>query len=153
MKSVVKLLVIGYGNTLRQDDQAGPMVAEAIQAHSLPGVHTLVCAQLSPEHAEAVARAEAVVFVDAAAGSPGQATLRRIEPGASAQVTTHAVEPRTMLALAREVYGRTPTAWLLTVPTEHLGFGSEISETTRHGIAVAVAMVANLAATSAGPRS
>jgi hypothetical protein len=38
---------------------------------------------------------------------------------------------------------------MLTVPTEHLGFGSEISETTRHGIEVAVAMVANLAVRSA----
>ncbi|MEI6106727.1 MAG: hydrogenase maturation protease [Opitutae bacterium] len=148
-----ELLVIGYGNTLRQDDQAGPLVAEAIEAHALTGVHTLVCAQLSPEHAEAVAQADTVVFVDAQAGSPGQAALRRIEPGATAQVTTHAVEPRTLLALAREVYGRAPTAWLLTIPAERFGFGPEISEATRHGIEVAVAMVANLAETSARPRS
>jgi len=141
----MKLLVIGYGNTLRQDDQAGPMVAEAIEAQALPGVHTVVCAQLSPEHAEAVAQAEAVVFVDAQAGAPQEVMLQRIEPGASCQVTTHAVEPQTMLALAREVYGRVPAAWLLTIPADKFGFGTELSETTRKGIEVAVNEVIALA--------
>jgi hydrogenase maturation protease len=144
VKSAVKLLVIGYGNTLRQDDQAGPAVAEAIEARALPGVCTLVCAQLSPEHAEAVAAAETVVFVDAQAGRPGEVELRPISPGESMQVTTHAVEPCTMLALAREVYGRTPTAWLLTIPAEKFGFGTDISKITRQGIAGAVDEVIKL---------
>ena len=144
MKSAVKLLVIGYGNTLRQDDQAGPAVAEAIEARLLPGVSTLVCAQLSPEHAEAVAQAETVVFVDAQAGRPGKVELRPIIPGDSVQVTTHAVEPPTMLALAREVYGRTPAAWLLTIPAEQFGFGTELSDTTHRGIEVAVNEVIRL---------
>jgi hydrogenase maturation protease len=145
VKSAVKLLVIGYGNTLRQDDQAGPAVAEAIEARALPGVCTLVCAQLSPEHAEAVAAAESVVFVDAQAGAPQEVMLEPIEPGTSCQVTTHAVEPPTMLALAREVYGRMPAAWLVTIPTERLGFGPELSETTRQGIARAINLIISLA--------
>ena len=52
------LLVIGYGNVLRHDDGVGPRVAEAIEELNLPGVRTLVCQQLSPEHAEPVARAQ-----------------------------------------------------------------------------------------------
>ena len=47
-----ELLVIGYGNSLRRDDGVGPRVAEAIEALNLPGVQTLVCQLLSPEHAE-----------------------------------------------------------------------------------------------------
>ena len=140
-----ELLVIGYGNTLRQDDRAGPLVAGTIESYALPGVRTLVCHQLAPEHAEAVAQAREVVFVDAAAGAVPVTILRRIAPGESAQVTTHAVEPRTMLALAREVFGRVPPAWMLTVPAEKLGFGTDISETTRRGVAQAVTKVVKLA--------
>ena len=141
-----RLLVIGYGNTLRQDDQAGPLVAERIESHALPGVLTLVCAQLSPEHAEAVSLARAVVFVDAQAGSARDVNLMPVLPGESLQVTTHAVEPRILLALARDVYGQAPPAWLLTIPADGFEFGADLSPLTRQGIEVAVRMVLELAA-------
>ena len=139
------LLVIGYGNTLRQDDQAGPVVAERIAAATLPGVRTLICAQLSPEHAEAVAIARMVVFVDAQVGQVREPKLRRVLPGGSSQVTTHAVEPRTLLALARDVYGHAPQGWLLTVPAIRLGFGTDLSPLTRRNIALAEDKVIKLA--------
>ena len=140
-----ELLVIGYGNTLRQDDQAGPAVAGIIEGYALPGVRTLSCAQLSPEHAAEVAAAQAVVFVDAQAGSSGEVGLRCVLPAGSPQVTTHAVEPGTLLALARDVYSWVPPAWLLTVPAEQFGFGADTSPVTRRGIQEAAATVAKLA--------
>ena len=69
------LLVIGYGNTLRGDDGVGPKVAEAVEALQLPGVRTLVCQQLSPEHAEPISRARVVVFVDAAVDAPREVQI------------------------------------------------------------------------------
>ena len=66
MSSKRHFLVIGYGNTLRGDDGVGPHVAEAIGAMRLPEVHTIVCQQLSPEHAAPISLAETVIFVDAA---------------------------------------------------------------------------------------
>jgi hydrogenase maturation protease len=142
------LLVIGYGNTLRQDDQAGPLVVEKIESYALPGVRTVVCAQLSPEHAEALALARAVVFVDAQAGPGREVSLRQVLPGDSSQVTTHAVEPQTLLALARDVYGQVPPGWLLTIPAERFEFGTEISPLTRQGIEVAVRKVVEMAGRS-----
>ena len=73
-------MVIGYGNTLRGDDGVGPRVAEAVAALALPGVRTLVCAQLSPEHADPVAQARTVIFVDAAVNAPREVQLRELEP-------------------------------------------------------------------------
>ena len=143
--AAAKLLVIGYGNTVRQDDQAGPLVAERIEALALPGLSTLVCAQLSPEHAEVVALAQAVVFVDAQAGPDRHINLQPVVPGDSPQVTTHAVEPRILLALARDVYGHAPQAWLLTVPAELFGFGTDLSPRTRQGIDQAVSKVLEMA--------
>ena len=139
------LLVIGYGNTVRQDDQAGPLVAEKIAALALPGVCSLACAQLSPEHAEVVALAQCVVFVDAQAGPDRQINLQPVLPGDSSQVTTHAVEPQTLLALARDVFGHAPPAWLLTIPAELFGFGTELSPLTQLGIEQAVGMVLEMA--------
>ncbi len=140
------LLVIGYGSTLRQDDSVGPRVAERIEAMHLPGVQTLSCAQLSPEHAEPIAHARAVVFVDAAAGALRQVQLQPVTPGGSTQLMAHAAEPATMLALAREVYGHAPEAWLLTIPAVHLGFGTDLSVTAQRGVARAVREIVRLAA-------
>jgi hydrogenase maturation protease len=139
------LLVIGYGNTLRQDDSAGPRVAEKVGALKLRGVRTLVVPQLSPEHAEALAGARSVVFVDAAVGADKGVRLRRLVPGDSSHVTTHAAEPRTLLALAREVYGRAPQGWMLTIPAVQLGFGEEVSPVADRGIDAATRKVAKLA--------
>ncbi len=139
------LLVIGYGNTLRQDDSAGPRVIELLEARALPGVHAFAYAQLSPEHAEAVANARAVVFVDAQVGAASKIQLQQVTPAESPQVTTHAADPQTLLALSRDVYGQAPPAWFLSIPIERLGFGTDISDLTRQCIDDAVNEIERLA--------
>ena len=139
------LLVIGYGNPLRGDDGVGPKVVEAIEELHLPAVQTLICHQLSPEHAEPIARARMVVFVDAAVDAPQEVQLRKLEPNESSQLMAHAADPRTMLALARDVFGHCPEAWWLTIPAVKLGFGEELSPVARHGYEVALKQIRSLA--------
>ena len=139
------LLVIGYGNPLRCDDSVGPKVAEVIEELHLPDVQTLVCQQLSPEHAEPISRARTVVFVDAAVDAPKEVQLRKLEPNESSQLMAHAADPRTMLALARDVFGHCPEAWWLTIPAVNLGFGEELSPVARHGYEVALEQIRALA--------
>jgi len=138
------LLVIGYGNTLRGDDGVGPSVAQAVEALHLPGVRTLTCQQLSPEHADAISRAEAVIFVDAAIDAPAEVQLRPLEPNDSSQLMAHAADPRTMLALSRDVFGHTPKAWWLTVPAVTLEFSETLSPLAELGCAEAVAKIRSL---------
>jgi len=138
------LLVIGYGNVLRRDDGVGPKVAEAVEALHLPDVRTLVCQQLSPEHAEPVSQAHTVIFVDAAVDAPAGVRLRRLEPGESPQLMAHAADPRTMLALARDVFGHAPEGWWLTIPAVKLGFGEDLSPEARHGLERAVEEIKTL---------
>jgi len=133
-----KFLVIGYGNTLRGDDGVGPRVAGAIEKLNLPGVQTLICQQLSPEYADPVSRAHFVVFVDAAVDAPRAVQLRRLAPGASSQLMAHAADPRTLLALARDVFGRTPQAWWLTIPAIKLDFSENLTPETQRGFEEAV---------------
>lgn len=138
------LLVIGYGNTLRQDDGVGPRVAVRIAALDLPGVSTLACAQLSPEHTEPVASSRATIFVDASVGGATTVELKEVLPAESSQVTTHAAEPATILALARDVFGHAPPAWCLTIPAVKLGFGEDISPEAERGMETAIQHIVRL---------
>ena len=132
------ILVIGYGNTLRGDDGVGPRVAEAVAQLSLPGVRTLVCPMLTPELADPVAHANTVIFVDAAVDAPQEVQWRKLEPNESSQLMAHAADPRTLLALARDVFGHTPEAWWLTIPAVDLSFREEFSPAGQRGFAEAV---------------
>jgi len=143
--SAREFLVIGYGNELRGDDGVGPKVAAAVEALHLPGVRTLICQQLSPEHAEPVSQARRVVFVDAAVDAPREVQLRKLEPADSSQLMAHAADPRTMLALARDIFGHCPEAWWLTIPAEHTGFTEELSPSVQRGLKEAIDKIRALA--------
>ena len=132
------ILVIGYGNTLRRDDGVGPKVAEAVATLALPGVRALACPLLTPELAEPVSRARVAIFVDAAVDAPREVQLRKLAPADTSQIMAHAASPATLLALARDVFGRAPEAWLLTIPVENIGIGEELSAFARRGLETAV---------------
>ena len=140
-----KILVLGYGNTLRSDDGVGPLVAETIAGLQLPGVETLVAGLLTPELADPISRAGMVVFVDAAVDAPREAQLRPCAPAESSQIMAHAADPKTMLALARDVFGHTPQAYLLTIPVENLAIGEQLTPFAREGMARAVELIRKLA--------
>ncbi len=144
-KDQSQLLVIGYGNTLRSDDGVGPKVAEAIAALNLAGVATLVCDLLTPELADVISRAGTVIFIDAAVDSPKTVQMRELEPAESSQIMAHAADPRTMLALARDVFGHAPKAWWLTIPISNTGIGEELSPFARSGMRQAINKVLGVA--------
>lgn len=137
-------LVIGYGNTLRSDDGVGAKVAAAIDELALPGVTALVSHQLTPELTEPVSAARAVVFVDAAVDAATEVQVRPLEPAASAQLMAHAADPRTLLAMTKQLFGRCPPAWWLTIPVENLEFGEELSPLARRGFEKAMREIKRL---------
>ena len=138
------LLVIGYGNELRSDDGAGPKVAAAVTAWNSPYVRALACHQLTPELAEPIASANAVVFVDATAERVASVQLRPIEAIDAADVMTHTTDPRALLSLAATVFGHRPQAWTLTIPVENIEFGDEISDLAAKGIQAALQHIRHL---------
>lgn len=138
-------LVIGYGNTLRSDDGVGAKVAAAVAELALPGVVALVRHQLTPELAETISEARAVVFVDAAVDAFTEVQMRQLEAAAGAQLMAHTADPRSLLAFARQLFGRCPPAWWLTIPVENLGFGEELSPLARRGFQTALDKIRTLA--------
>jgi hydrogenase maturation protease len=138
MTNQADILVIGYGNTLRGDDGVGHRVVEALAELNLPALRTMACQLLTPELADAISQARAAIFVDAAIDAPSEVQLRKLEPNESSQIMAHAADPRTMLALARDVFGHAPPAWWLTIPASKLDFGTQLSAETQRGFAEAV---------------
>lgn len=139
-----RFLVIGYGNELRRDDGVGPKVANAVAEWNLSGIRAIACHQLTPELTDAIASASHVVFVDAALGA-GSVEYRKIEPNENSQVMTHATNPGSLLALARQAFGRYPAASWLTIPIQDVDFGEELSPLARDGFNIAIKKIRSLA--------
>jgi len=129
-------LIIGYGNTLRGDDGVGPRVAEAIAGWGLPNVRAISTAQLTPELAEALAGAEVVIFVDAQIGQPASTgvSFKPVAPDEKRLLNTHSGDPRRLLALTMQLYGRSPSAWLVAIPGVNFDFGETLSTLARRGM-------------------
>jgi hydrogenase maturation protease len=127
----------------------GPKAADAIDALNLPGVHCLACALLTPELAEPVSQAQKVVFVDAAIEGSRTVEPRALAPARSSQIMAHAADPATLLALARDIYGRAPEAWLLTIPLRDSGIGEALTPETERDLQIAVREIRRLAGQSA----
>src|SRR5664279_3375334 len=145
------ILVIGYGNTLRRDDGVGPKVAEAVAALAMPGVRALAFPLLTPELADPVSQARVVIFVDAAVDAPREVQMRKLAPADTSQIMAHSASPATLLALARDVFGHAPEAWLLTIPAENIDIGEELSAFTRRGLETAVEEIKQLASSAQVP--
>lgn len=128
----VRCLVLACGNTVRGDDGLGPWLAQwaSERFSSEAGLRVLSTQQWTPELAEEVAQARAVLFLDCAIDSPpGAVRLLAVEPTPTAHhLATHHLGAPQLLALARELYGSLPSeAYLLSVGAGSTAFGESFS--------------------------
>jgi hydrogenase maturation protease len=135
-----KVLLIGFGNPGRLDDGLGPEAARRIEKLALPRVTVESDYQLTVEDAADIAAHDAVVFVDADTAGPEPFWVRRIQPGSShVSFSTHSVEPRAVVALARDLFGREVEAYLVGIRGyEFNEFGEALSERATENLAQAV---------------
>ncbi|NLF74031.1 MAG: hydrogenase maturation protease [Candidatus Anammoximicrobium sp.] len=127
--SAWRVLVIGYGNTLRGDDAVGPILAERLRGEVLAeGLLILSCHQLTPELASDVAACEHVVFLDASLEIPvGEIECRPLTPlPRDAAPLVHSLSPERLLALAQLCYGCVPQATLVSVGGLRFDFGDAV---------------------------
>ncbi len=116
-------LLVAIGNTLRRDDGAAARVLELLG--TVEGATAVACHQLTPELAEDIGRARAVVFIDADL-EPGPARLELLmAPAGLAPLSPHFLSPAQLMALAEQLYSFSGEAWLCRVPGEdfHDGIG------------------------------
>jgi hydrogenase maturation protease len=145
------ILVIGYGNTLRSDDGAGPRVALDLASRDCPGISAIAVHQLTPELADPLAAADLAIFVDARRADGKQTVeLMLIEPAKGMRSAGHASDPQALIALARAVFGRAPECWLVTVPAAEFSLGEGLSAIAACGVAEAIERIIALAAQCRG---
>ena len=135
------ILLIGYGNTLRRDDGAGPALARMVASRwRRNDLRLITVHQLAPELARDLAGPEvsAVIFMDAAVDESAEdcdGSLKRVGPvrvaGASCRpVFGYHFPPEDLLAYAKMLYGADIPAWLVTIPGTDFGFGETLSDAT-----------------------
>jgi hydrogenase maturation protease len=151
MDSPDAVLVVAWGNPLREDDAVAWHVVEGLRGlrprPGLPLLRLRHAHQLAPEMADAVSRAAAVVFVDARAdGDPGRVRSERVRPEAVTAPLAHSLEPQGLLLIAETVYGRAPRAVLVSVAGERFGVGEELSPRVRRAVPWAIRAVLRHAA-------
>jgi hydrogenase maturation protease len=123
-----RVLILGYGNTLRSDDGAGWRAAEELRGASIAGLDVRALPQLGPELALDVAEAGAVVFVDSSVTAPpGELAVREVSPPPPDAGFTHNVTPGALLELAAALGGARPPAWEVTIGGASFALGEGLS--------------------------
>lgn len=127
-----RCLILGCGNTLRSDDAVGPVLcawaAERFAAE--PAVRAIACQQWTPELAQDVAAADAVLFIDCSVtAGPGLVQLTEVQPASTkGDPGAHHLDAATLLAIAQEYYGKVPSkARQLTVGAACIELGEQFS--------------------------
>jgi hydrogenase maturation protease len=137
------VLVIAWGNPLREDDGVAWRVVEELRALQprpfIPPMRLRHAHQLTPEMAEWVSRAAGVVFVDARRdGAPGEVRCEPVEPSAGANPLAHFLSPQALLLYAESLYGRAPRAVVLSVAGARFGLGEGLSDPARRAVPRAI---------------
>jgi hydrogenase maturation protease len=146
------VLVIGYGNALRSDDAVGLRVAYLLADDPrLAGVEVVASHQLTPELALDMSRASLVILIDASVEDPPGAISVRPVTAADAEAADHGpgamshhVAADVLLAVARDLYGAAPGAFVVSVGTANMEVGEKLSPFVAAALPAIVDAVANL---------
>lgn len=118
-KKSSRILIYGIGNPSRQDDALGIVFVEKLQEwvdnEKLPNISFDSNYQLNIEDAYDVSEKDVVVFVDASVEPIDGFHFRQIFPGDAISISSHSMSPESVLSLCEELYGKKPSAYLLTI--------------------------------------
>ncbi|MGB6222186.1 carbamoyltransferase HypF [Haloferula sp.] len=141
----MRTLLIGYGNSLRSDDGAGPEVARRVAELGLSDLEVIEVHQLLPEHAERISHFERVVFVDASTEEDlDKVSMTKVKASAGVPGDPHASDPAALLGWSERLFDGQAEAWLIRLPGVDLGLGEGFSETMAEAIPVAVRLIRGL---------
>lgn len=142
----MKILLFGYGNIDRQDDGVAwhilrgvadhyhiplPVFPEETTSQITEYLTFSYALQLTPESAEWVSQFDKVVFIDAHTGSVEEPLhIVNLDPNFQTSPFTHHLTPQTCLALAESLYGKAPSAMLISVRGYEFDFSQQLSAQT-----------------------
>ena len=124
------ILVIALGNAYRADDGVGLALARRLAGAAPAGaaLEIVEAHEVLPEHADAIATADAVLFLDASVrGAPGEILAGALVARAPRPAVLHALTPEDVLGIAQALHGRVPPAALITVAGRDFAFAEALS--------------------------
>jgi hydrogenase maturation protease len=146
----MNVLVYGYGNPGRQDDGVGVLCVSELEAWArearLDYVRFDSNYQLNPEDALTVSEHDATIFLDAAAQQRDPFEFTKVIPGDVISFSSHAMTPRSLLALCKELYQLEPRAWALTIKARSWNINQEPTVEAMNHLAQALMFVKPLLA-------
>lgn len=114
-----KYLMIGIGNSGRQDDGLGWAFLEAIENRISDDFDLEYRYQLQIEDAELITHYKKIIFVDADTAQHGKGFLfSTVTPKSIQTYSSHNLSPETVLALAQSIYKKFPECWILGISGE-----------------------------------
>ncbi|HVT88330.1 MAG TPA: hydrogenase maturation protease [Tepidisphaeraceae bacterium] len=147
-----RVLIIGYGNTLRGDDGLGRVVAVELGHTMDPSVVRVIdCHQLTPDLSEPLSKARLAIFVDAREGSPPgdiECDKLTIESCNNSDLVHH-LTPQRLLAISKALYGSKPEAYAFSVGGEEWGYCETLSPKVQAAVPVLIGWIERLIATTA----
>lgn len=128
-----RILVLACGNSLRGDDGAGPWLSEwaSRRFKDDPQIRVIARQQWTPDLAEEIARARAVLFIDCSLEvAPGSVNLLPVAPNPDAAgIVSHHLSAPELLAVARHLYNAMPEqAVQLAIGAGSVALGEEFSQ-------------------------
>lgn len=132
-----ELLFIGIGNSGRSDDGLGWLMLDYIKKNFFD-MDLLYRYQLQIEDAELLSHYATVIFVDATKEATENGFFfKSCHPNMGLGLTSHMLEPETILWLENELYKTGSTTYVLGIEGEKWGLSLEPSESGLHNLNMA----------------
>ena len=125
-----KILVVGYGNTLRRDDGLGQVAVQRIESLVQDDeVKVMVVHQMGIELAEDLRDADLVILIDAHVGdAPGTLKETEVVPdNASLESFSHHLNPGVLMGCVEALYGTHPETVIYSIAADSFDFGEGLS--------------------------
>ncbi|MCX2739725.1 hydrogenase maturation protease [Pontibacter anaerobius] len=134
-QEVKRSLLVGIGNSAREDDGLGWAFVERVEQEGLFKGDCLYRFQLNLEDAELVTKYKRVLFVDAHKGElPNGYSFRKCMPDAGADFSTHQLSPESIVYLSQQLYNVRPQAFILGIQGYKWGLKEGLSEQAQENL-------------------
>jgi hydrogenase maturation protease len=167
MKTMVRNLIIGYGNLERQDDGVAFHVVNRLRRHLAQkpldcdddgmsrlggGTDSVFIRQLVPELIETIVHYDRVIFVDAhvPADRP-KLVCTRLNAGDGMALFSHHMHPAMLLGILKAVWDREPLSHLFSIQGFRFDLGRRLSAKTAGLVGPAAAMILDMLDTLPDP--
>jgi len=134
-----KHIIIGIGNSGRQDDGLGWMFLDYIKDRLPPNYDYEYRYQLQIEDADLISSYSSVYFVDAHKDQFDKGyVLKACLPKSDQGFTTHQLAPETVLYIANKLYNAQPQAYILGISGQHFELQIGLTEIAKSNLLKAV---------------